>query len=69
LARWRRKVKRSLLGLFGLVVIVVVLVLLALAHLDARPMKGWVRGAAGSRGIALDYEVGRVTIGGLSGRA
>jgi hypothetical protein len=56
---------RWLLGLVGLVVIAVVLVLLALAHLDARPMKGWVRGAAGSRGIALDYEVGGVTLGGL----
>ncbi|HEX2687037.1 MAG TPA: hypothetical protein VHN14_10485, partial [Kofleriaceae bacterium] len=65
MARWRRNVKRGLLGLFGLVVIVVVLALLALAHLDARPMKSWVRGAAASRGIALDFDVGRVTLGGL----
>src|SRR5262245_21358927 len=28
-------------------------------------MKGWVRGAASSRGVALDFDVGRVTIGGL----
>jgi translocation and assembly module TamB len=65
LARWRRKLKRLLLGLFGLVAIVVTLAFLALAHLDARPMRSWVRGAAAARGVALDFDVGRVTIGGL----
>lgn len=65
LARWRRKLKRRLLGLAGAIVILVALVLLALANLDVRPMKGWVRGAASSRGVALDFDAGGVTIGGL----
>jgi translocation and assembly module TamB len=65
LARWRRKLKRWLIGLTTATVIVVALVLLALENLDVRPMKGWVRGAASSRGVALDFDVGRVTIGGL----
>lgn len=51
--------------MLGLVALVIVLVLLALANLDARPMKGWVRGAAQGQGIALDYDAGRVTLGGL----
>ena len=63
--RWRRKLKRLLLGLVGLAALIVVLVLLALANLDARPMKGWVRGAAQAQGIALDYEAGKLTLGGL----
>ncbi|MBK7536894.1 MAG: hypothetical protein IPI49_16340 [Myxococcales bacterium] len=41
------------------------LVLLALANLDARPMKGWIRDAARAQGVALDFERGRVTLGGL----
>ena len=65
MTRWRRKLKRGLLGLVGLLALGVVLVLLALAHLDARPMKGWIRGAARSNGIALDFDVGRITLGGL----
>lgn len=65
LARWRRKLKRWLIGLTTAIVVVVALVLLALANLDVRPMKGWVRGAASSRGVALDFDVGGVTIGGL----
>jgi translocation and assembly module TamB len=65
LARWRRKLKRFGGGLVGLVVIAVGLALLALANLDVRPMKSWVRSAARSRGVALDYNVGSVTIGGL----
>lgn len=66
--RWRRRLKRALLGLAGLVAFVLVLALvalLALAHLDARPMKGWVRGAAERQGVALDFELGRVTLGGI----
>jgi hypothetical protein len=65
LARWRRKLTWWLLGLFGLLVVAIGLALLALAHLDARPMKGWVQGAAARRGIAIDYDVGRVTLGGI----
>ena len=65
LARWRRKLKRWLIGLTTAIVVVVALVLLALANLDVRPMKGWVRGAGSSRGVALDFDVGGVTIGGL----
>ncbi|HZJ62170.1 MAG TPA: hypothetical protein VFD36_01505, partial [Kofleriaceae bacterium] len=65
MARWRRKLKRFVGGLVGLVVIVVGLALLALANLDVRPMKTWVRNAARSRGIALDYDGGRVTLGGV----
>ncbi len=65
LARWRRKLKRWLLGLVSAIGVIVALVLLALMNLDVRPMKGWVRGAAASRGVALDFDVGRVTIGGL----
>jgi len=58
-------VKRLLLGLVGLAVGIFVLALLALANLDVRPMKGWVRGAAKGQGIALDYDAGKVTLGGL----
>ena len=53
-----------MLGLVGLAVVIVVLALLALANLGARPMKGWVRGAAKAQGIALDYDAGQVTLGG-----
>jgi hypothetical protein len=63
--RWRRRGKRLALGLLGLVVVGVSAGLLALANLDARPMKGWIRGAAKDRGIALDFARGRVTLGGL----
>jgi hypothetical protein len=65
LAGWRRKLKRWGIGLTTAIVVVVALVLLALANLDVRPMKGWVRGAAASRGVALDFDVGGITIGGL----
>lgn len=65
MTRWRRILKRLLLGLLGVVVLVVGITLLALANLDARPMKGWVRGAAQAQGIVLDYDVGKVTFGGL----
>ena len=65
MARWRRKLKRFGIGLVGLVVVVTGVALLALANLDVRPMKSWVRGAARSRGIALDYDAGRVTLGGV----
>ena len=65
MGRWRRKLKRFVGGLVGLVVIVVGLALLALANLDVRPMRSWVRSAAHSRRIALDYDVGRATIGGV----
>lgn len=65
MARWRRRAKRLVLGLLSLAVVVVALVLLALANLDVRPMKSWVRGAARSRGIELDYDAGKVTIWGV----
>lgn len=65
LARWRRKAKRIGLGLLAVVVTVVALALLALAYLDVRPMKGWIRGAAQGQGIALDFDRARVTIGGV----
>ena len=65
MARWRRKLLRWALGLIGLVVVVGALALLALAHLDARPMKGWLVGAAARQGVALDFDVARVTLGGV----
>jgi hypothetical protein len=65
LARWRRKLKRLLVGLIGLVAVGVALVLVALAELDARPIKGWLRSLAASHGVGLDYARGRVTIGGV----
>lgn len=61
----RRRVKRALLGLFGLVVVALGLALLALAHLDARPMKGWIQGAAAKQGVVLDFARARVTLGGV----
>jgi hypothetical protein len=68
LKRWRRKLKWLGLGLLGVVAILVGGALLALAHLDARPIKGWVRGAAHKQGISLDFDVGQITLGGVSFR-
>lgn len=65
MASWRRRAKRGALVLLGLVVLAVATALLALAYLDARPMKGWIQGAARERGIDLDFARARVTLGGL----
>lgn len=45
--------------------VLVALVLLALANLDARPMKGWVRGLVRDQGVALDFAAGKLTLGGV----
>jgi hypothetical protein len=63
--RWRRRILRIALGLFGFLALCVVLVLVALANLDARPIKGWIQGAAKDQGVDLDYDVAGVTLGGL----
>lgn len=67
-ARWklkRKAIAKGLGGLLGALGLIFALALLALANLDARPMKGWLQGAARGRGVALDFDEGRVTLGGV----
>lgn len=64
LARWRRRLRRALLGLVGTVLALVALALLALANLDAGPIKRLVQRLARAQGIELDYTDGSVTLGG-----
>lgn len=64
LARWRRRLRRALLGLVGTVLALVALALLALANLDAGPIKRVVQRLARVQGLELDYTEGSVTLGG-----
>jgi translocation and assembly module TamB len=63
LLRWGLWLLGSMLALLGLMGAAVLLVL---AHLDARPIKAWVAGqASAALGVPVDYQVGRITPGGL----
>lgn len=64
LARWRRRLRRALLGLVGTALALVALALLALANLEAGPVKRLVQRLARAQGIELDYAEGSITLGG-----